>query len=97
MDWTGWLEQFGGMDRAMILVRATLLMVTGLVIARWVSRFVGRILQKHAGSHHATLWRRGIYYLLLGLFIIMTLIINIRNGKAGGCFLPGICNAEYGR
>lgn len=72
-DWSSILEQLGGIDRLMILLRALIIMAAGLVIARLVSGLVGRVLQTHATAHHAILWRRGIYYLILVLFLISAL------------------------
>lgn len=72
-DWSLWLEQIGGMDRLMPLIRAVLIMVAGFIAARLVSTVIARTLQKRATVHHVALWRRSGYYLVLVLFIITSL------------------------
>ncbi|MCW8944894.1 MAG: mechanosensitive ion channel family protein [Sedimenticola sp.] len=72
-DWVNWLEQLGGVDRLMTLARSAFILLVGFIVARLVRSVVGRLLQKHASNHHLTLWRRGAYYLVLGLFIISAL------------------------
>lgn len=73
LDWAGWLEAIGGVERVMTLVRALFILIVGLVVARLVSSVIGRLLQEHASTHHTTLWRRGAYYLVLGLFLVSML------------------------
>ncbi|MCW8890553.1 MAG: mechanosensitive ion channel family protein [Sedimenticola sp.] len=72
-DWMSWLEQLGGVDRLMTLMRASFILLVGFLVARVIRSLVGRLLQKHASNHHLTLWRRGAYYLVLGLFVISAL------------------------
>lgn len=55
------------------IIRAVLLAVAGLLIARIVSALLSRIVEKQFERHEAMLVRRGTYYFLLGLFIIMVL------------------------
>ncbi len=72
-DWANWLEQLGGVDRLMTLARSVFILLVGFIVARVVRSVIGRLLQKHASNHHLTLWRRGAYYLVLGLFVISAL------------------------
>ncbi len=72
-DLTSLMEQIGGIDRLMILLRALIILSAGLVISRLVSSLVGRLVQMHATTHQSILWRRGVYYLILILFTISAL------------------------
>jgi small-conductance mechanosensitive channel len=54
-------------------VRAFIVFVAGVVVARLVSDGVFRICERYLDTHRATLIRRATYYALLVLFVIMVL------------------------
>jgi small-conductance mechanosensitive channel len=60
-------------EQAFSLLRASVLLLVGLVIAKLVSRLVQRGMQRHFSAHHSMLARRIIFYLLLGLFFASAL------------------------
>jgi small-conductance mechanosensitive channel len=55
------------------ILRACLLLLAGFVIGTVVSRTVFRIMLRRVGEHHATLFRRVIYWGLLALFVASAL------------------------
>lgn len=55
------------------IVRACLLLLAGFVLATVVSRLAFRTMLRRVGEHHATLFRRVIYWGLLALFIASAL------------------------
>ncbi|MGD2082865.1 MAG: mechanosensitive ion channel family protein [Chromatiales bacterium] len=71
--WIEWLNQLGGTDRVLTVMQALLLLALGYLLARLLSRGVGGLVQRHTTVHQAVLWRRGIYYLVLGAFAVMAL------------------------
>jgi len=54
-------------------VRASLLLILGIVIAKLVSSTLAQVIGKKMDSHHVMLLRRGSYYLILILFLISAL------------------------
>ncbi|WP_215396023.1 mechanosensitive ion channel family protein [Rheinheimera oceanensis] len=64
-----WLES----EQASHLLRATILLLAGFVIAGLASRAIGRILLKSFSQHHVVLFKRLVYWLLLALFIASAL------------------------
>ena len=56
-------------ERAWSLVRATLLLVVGFVVARLISTLVSRILSARLTAPQVTLMRRIAFYLILAIFI----------------------------
>ncbi len=55
------------------IVRASLLIFFGWLLALISSKGVRRLLQKHADDHYLQLWQRGAFYLVLTLFLISAL------------------------
>lgn len=49
-------------------VRATMFLLVGLLVARLVSRLVQRLMIRRFSVHHAMVFRRFSFYLILGLF-----------------------------
>ncbi|MCS4308292.1 small-conductance mechanosensitive channel [Rheinheimera pacifica] len=64
-----WLES----EQASHLLRATILLLAGFVIASMASRAIGRILSTNFSQHHVVLFKRLVYWLLLALFIASAL------------------------
>ncbi len=60
-------------ERALQVLRAVLLLLTGFIIARLVSRIPQRFMSKRFTPHHIMLARRFSYYLVLALFIASAL------------------------
>lgn len=56
-----------------VLIRATLIALVGWLVAQLVSRGVNRLMRRHISAHHLQLWRRGVFYLILLLFLISAL------------------------
>lgn len=55
------------------VLRAMLFLLVGFVLARLVSRLVQRLSTKRFSVHHASLFRRFSFYLILGLFVASAL------------------------
>lgn len=64
-----WLES----EQASHLLRATILLLAGFVIAGLTSRAIGRVLSTNFSQHHVVLFKRLVYWLLLALFIASAL------------------------
>jgi len=64
-----WLQS----EQASHLLKATILLLAGFVIAGLASRAIGRILIKNFSQHHVVLFKRLVYWLLLALFIASAL------------------------
>ncbi|WP_429885783.1 mechanosensitive ion channel family protein [Geoalkalibacter halelectricus] len=54
-------------------LRALLFLVVGFLLARFVSRLVQRLTTRRFSVHHAALFRRAAFYLILGLFLASAL------------------------
>ncbi|MDO3377565.1 mechanosensitive ion channel family protein [Geoalkalibacter halelectricus] len=54
-------------------LRALLFLVVGFLLARFVSRLVQRVTTRRFSVHHAALFRRAAFYLILGLFLASAL------------------------
>jgi small-conductance mechanosensitive channel len=84
-------EIFAQMSRtelALAIGRALLIVVAGFVVARLVSRAVNRVFKESVSPHVAMLAQRGVYYLLLAIFIMWALYelgfsIGVLLGAAG--------------
>ncbi|WP_018953350.1 mechanosensitive ion channel family protein [Thioalkalivibrio sulfidiphilus] len=55
-------------DQVMGALRAILFLLVGFVLARVVSRLVQRLMLRRFTAHHAMIFRRLAFYLILGLF-----------------------------
>ncbi|PKM18464.1 MAG: mechanosensitive ion channel protein [Gammaproteobacteria bacterium HGW-Gammaproteobacteria-15] len=64
-----WLQS----EQASHLLKATILLLAGFVVAGLASRAIGRILIKSFSQHHVVLFKRLVYWLLLALFIASAL------------------------
>ncbi|MDR6984465.1 small-conductance mechanosensitive channel [Rheinheimera pacifica] len=64
-----WLQS----EPASHLLKATILLLAGFVVAGLASRAIGRILIKNFSQHHVVLFKRLVYWLLLALFIASAL------------------------
>ncbi len=60
-------------ERALQILRATLLLLVGVVVARLLSRIPQRAMSKRFSPHHIMLARRFSYYLVLALFVASAL------------------------
>ena len=70
--WTQALELLTS-ERALIFVRATILLLTGLVLAKVVSAMVKKIAARRLSTHQTMILRRSSFYLILGLFLVSAL------------------------
>jgi small-conductance mechanosensitive channel len=75
-------------ELALAIVRALLILIAGFILARFASRVVHRFFRDSASPHVAMLAQRGIYYLLLAVFIMWALYelgfsIGVLLGAAG--------------
>ncbi len=82
------LSGFLSPERLAGLVQALLLVVAGLLVSRLVSGALGRTLRGRLDSHRLMLLRRGVYYLLLGLFLVSAMLelgfnLSVLLGTAG--------------
>lgn len=66
------LEMIGG-EFALQILRAVVVAVLGLVVARLASAGLGRLAGKRASPHQMMLLRRGSFYLILALFLVSAL------------------------
>jgi len=62
-----------GSDKVWLLVRAIVLVGFGFFLAKMVSGALARLSSKKLDTHRAMLLRRGIYYLILTLFLVSAL------------------------
>lgn len=60
-------------DRAMVFVRAAILLISGVVLAKIASIMVKKFATDRFSVHHTMILRRGSFYLILGLFLISAL------------------------
>lgn len=60
-------------EKLWLVVRATILLIIGLAVAKLVSSTLARVSHKKLDSHRVMLLRRGSYYLILGLFAVSAL------------------------
>jgi len=69
-------EIFAQMTRtelALAIARALLIVVAGVILARLASRAMHRLFRDSASPHIAMLAQRGVYYLLLSIFVMWAL------------------------
>jgi small-conductance mechanosensitive channel len=66
------LSLFTG-ERALIGLRAGLLLLVGYTLARLVSTAAPKLFRRRLTAHHAMLLHRGLFYLILGLFLVSAL------------------------
>ena len=64
-----WLES----EQASHILKASILLLAGFVVAGLASRAIGRILINNFSQHHVVLFKRLVYWLLLALFIASAL------------------------
>jgi small-conductance mechanosensitive channel len=72
----GWLAKvldYIELDRVLELLRASLLVVAGLVAAKLVAAGMGRAIGRHLGVHHQALLRRVTYWGVMALFLMAAL------------------------
>lgn len=79
---------FFSSERPWMIVRALIMVVIGLVIARLASSAISKITDKKIDKHRTMLLKRGSYYLILALFFITALHqlgfrLNVLLGAAG--------------
>jgi len=60
-------------DRALAWLRALILIIAGFAIAKIVSSAVGRVVKRKLEEQQTVLIRRGLYYLLVLLFVVAAL------------------------
>jgi len=60
-------------DRAMVFVRAAILLISGVVLAKITSVMVKKFATNRFSVHHTMILRRGSFYLIIGLFLISAL------------------------
>jgi small-conductance mechanosensitive channel len=87
-DWLPSLPDLFSADRLASLLRAILLIIAGLALARLISGALVRAFRKSLDSHRSMLLRRGSYYLVLALFLITALFelgfnLSVLLGTAG--------------
>jgi len=59
---------------ALSLLRALVIVVIGYVLARIASLAMQRVFKEAANRHHALLFERGAYYLVVGLFVFAAMV-----------------------
>ncbi len=59
-----------GAERVLEILRAVVIVLVGLVVARLVSSAVVKLLKNRVTNHEGLLIRRGIFYALSGLFLV---------------------------
>jgi small-conductance mechanosensitive channel len=67
------LNQLISSDFALTIVRALLIIIAGLVLARLAAVALRRLYRESASKSQALLVQRGVYYLVLGLFAVAAL------------------------
>ncbi|MFN2348681.1 MAG: mechanosensitive ion channel family protein [Thioalkalivibrio sp.] len=60
-------------DQVMSVLRAVMFLLVGFILARFVSRLVQRMVLRRFTTHHAMIFRRLAFYLILGLFVASAL------------------------
>ena len=70
--WTN-ISSFMSMERALSFVRATTIIVVGLLLAKFASLYLAKAMSKKVSTHHIALIRRTTYYIVLGLFAVSAL------------------------
>lgn len=70
--WEQVLSFFTG-ERALTVFRVGLLLLVGYILARLVSTTAPKLFRRQLTTHHAMLLRRGLFYLILGLFLVSAL------------------------
>lgn len=75
-------------DNMFAVIRAIIIFIAGLVIAKLVSTWVTRLATKRFSAHHQIILRRSTYYVVITLFIISALYelgfnLSILVGAAG--------------
>ena len=76
MDLSKWWSeviQMVGSDTALAVLRALFIIGIGLLLARLVSLALRRMFRETASLHRSLLIQRGVYYLLLALFVLAAL------------------------
>ena len=71
--WTTLVEFFSS-ERALDIVRALIITIIGLVLARLVSAGLVKLFAKQADAHQKMLVRRVSFYLIAGLFVASALV-----------------------
>jgi small-conductance mechanosensitive channel len=71
--WTTKLLESIELDRILELVRASLLVVAGLVAAKLIAAGLTRTIGRHFGAHHQALLRRVSYWAVMALFLMAAL------------------------
>lgn len=82
------VEEFFRTQQVVSVVRAILIIIGGLVVARIISRLLVRAVQSTLDTHRLMLVRRGSYYAILSVFLIAALMelgfdLGILLGTAG--------------
>jgi len=70
--WIEFIAFFSG-DQLLDVIRAVILVIVGLVLAKLVSTTLNKLLEKKIDIHRTMIIRRGSYYLILMLFFISAL------------------------
>jgi len=70
--WIEFITFFTG-DKLLGVIRAIILVIVGLVLAKLVSTTLNKLLEKKIDIHRTMIIRRGSYYLILMLFFISAL------------------------
>jgi len=60
-------------ERIAIILKASLIFLAGLIVARILSSSIARLFKKRLAAHEMILARRAVFYLVFGLFFISTL------------------------
>jgi small-conductance mechanosensitive channel len=71
--WTTKLLDYIELDRILDLLRASLLVIAGLVAAKLVTAGVSRAIGRRFGAHHQALLRRVSYWAVMALFMMAAL------------------------
>lgn len=85
---TDLLIEFFNNETSIHGIRALIILVVGIIVARASRRGISRISQKHLDEHQIMLARQGVYYCVLILFLISALReigfnLNVLLGAAG--------------
>ena len=85
-----WAEitQFIASEHLWEIIRALILVITGMAVAKLVSSMLARLLANQSNNHRVMLLKRSSYYLILALFFISALHemgfnLNVFLGAAG--------------
>jgi small-conductance mechanosensitive channel len=70
---TQWLLALFAHETTAMIVRASVLLLLGLLLASLSARLVTRLAEKRFSTHHLQLARRLVYYSVLGLFVASAL------------------------